>query len=412
MSTDLPVTASDLLTNPLKVAIIATGDEIINGSTLDTNTQVIAQTLSGYCYNITTHLTIGDNLTRLTDTFKDLIKYHDIIICTGGLGPTPDDYNRNALSKALDLPLEFSPHIWESIKTLTAQNFPDLKLTDNNKSQAYIFPGATSIPNYNGTAPGIRLTVGALPTTIYLLPGPPHECLPMFEKVVAPQIHSANAAQSDQEIDNPSAATKFSLLLLGAREAELAAAIDKHIPNPEKISYCYAFPYVEVKIHHSKPQLASTQYTGICELIRKYPHIEIVYQNDHFEPHLPTASKQAATYLSQHPEIKVAICDHLTLGRMLASGRQAGLTKQIELLNEPGRDNCLNLGVIHGPTTTIWVTVISNGESKTWERTIATIQPLTSSNRDWIGMAIENAWWMWLKACNKYSNQINSSETI
>ncbi|GEM_PF-33261 len=133
--------------------IIAIGDELTSGQRLDTNSQWLSQQLSDLGITTICHQTIGDYLQPMVQAFRLAATRADVIIVTGGLGPTADDLTRQAIAYAFATPLKLDQASWEHIQSLfKKRNFP---IPPNNKIQAMFPVGAGIIPNATGSAPGI-----------------------------------------------------------------------------------------------------------------------------------------------------------------------------------------------------------------------------------------------------------------
>lgn len=164
--------------------IICIGIELLLGDVLNSNSQYISQELSNIGVNVYYHSVVGDNAERLGQVISNALERSDIIIATGGLGPTQDDLTKETISQILELPLELHYPTLEQIQSFF--NASHRKMTDNNIKQAYIPLGSIVIPNKNGTAPGIIIEKNN--KILILLPGPPREMVPMFEDFVIPYI--------------------------------------------------------------------------------------------------------------------------------------------------------------------------------------------------------------------------------
>jgi len=151
--------------------IITIGTELLLGEITDTNSTYIARTLRDQGIDIFRIITIGDNPARIASTIKESLTRADIIITTGGLGPTVDDPTRHAVAKAIDRALVFDPKLWEGI----VNRFVDYgrKPTENNRRQAFIPEGAIPVKNPVGTAPSFIVEVGD--ACVISLPGVPLE---------------------------------------------------------------------------------------------------------------------------------------------------------------------------------------------------------------------------------------------
>ena len=164
--------------------IIVIGTELLLGETVDTNTQVIALALRQIGVDVFRTSTIGDNPERIAQILLETIQRTDIVITTGGLGPTEDDPTRAAISNAFNLDLVFMPDLWEDIIKRFAKY--DKEPTENNKQQAYLPEGAEPLPNPRGTAAGIYLDIPE--GLLFSLPGVPHEMEGMLVGQVIPRI--------------------------------------------------------------------------------------------------------------------------------------------------------------------------------------------------------------------------------
>ncbi len=168
------------------VELITVGTEILMGNIVNTNAQYMAANLTKLGAVIQYQETVGDNRERLSEVFKTAMSRADIVILSGGLGPTEDDLTRDVCAEVLHMPLKENPAIRSGIEDYVRKG--NFKLTDNNFRQAMVPEGALVLENSNGTAPGLILRDGA--RSAVLLPGPPHEMKPMFEEQVVPYIRS------------------------------------------------------------------------------------------------------------------------------------------------------------------------------------------------------------------------------
>ncbi len=141
----------------MNAEILAIGDEITGGQLLDTNSQWLSQRLGELGVRVLYHSTVGDELQPCIDVFRRAMQRADIIISTGGLGPTADDLTREALAAAVDRPLVMVPEALEHVRQLFARR--KREMPRSNERQAYFPEGSRVVPNPNGTAPGIDLDV-------------------------------------------------------------------------------------------------------------------------------------------------------------------------------------------------------------------------------------------------------------
>jgi nicotinamide-nucleotide amidase len=168
--------------------IITIGTEILLGEIMDTNTRFLARSLRGLGINLFRTLTIGDNTQRIAEALQDSMGRADIIITTGGLGPTVDDPTRAAVARAVGVETEFREELWEQVKTVIARygRVPG----ENQKRQAYVPRGALAIENPVGTAPSFIVEFHSDEKTgaIISLPGVPQEMEYLFHHSVIPYL--------------------------------------------------------------------------------------------------------------------------------------------------------------------------------------------------------------------------------
>ncbi|MBI1883301.1 MAG: competence/damage-inducible protein A [Chlamydiae bacterium] len=167
-----------------KIVTIATGTELMLGKVQDQDFYLMAGWLSEVGIPLHRHVVVGDDDQDLKSVFSACVRFADIIILTGGLGPTTDDLTREVTSQVLNLPLKSNSKVLKDIqKKFHTRNLPLPKIA---KAQALILKGAQVIWNKVGTAPGMFLEYQG--KQIFLLPGPPYEMGPMFERDVLPRV--------------------------------------------------------------------------------------------------------------------------------------------------------------------------------------------------------------------------------
>lgn len=160
--------------------ILAVGTELLMGQIANTNAQYISGKLAELGINVYFHTVVGDNAARLEETLKRALNRSDIVITTGGLGPTKDDLTKETISKTMNRNLVLHEDILEDIKDFFAKKHR--AMAEINIKQAYLPENSIVIPNPNGTAPGCIIEDGE--KAVIMLPGPPKEMQPMFEETV------------------------------------------------------------------------------------------------------------------------------------------------------------------------------------------------------------------------------------
>ncbi len=229
-----------IMPNTIKIALLATGDEITQGSVLNTNTQIIAQELFSQGFDPEWQMTVPDDVEAIEAALGFLLAHHDIVITIGGLGPTSDDKTRFALASFLKRPLVQHE---ASLKKLEERyqriNIP---FTELSRQQALFPEEADILENITGSANGCACYVDSdNQKMIFMLPGPPRECLPMFREAVLPLLI-------------PKLTTKRRLLqwkVFGIAESLAAEKVDTAVKPYASIcrtSFRWDYPYVDCKV--------------------------------------------------------------------------------------------------------------------------------------------------------------------
>jgi competence/damage-inducible protein CinA-like protein len=168
----------------LKACILAIGSEMLTPFRVDTNSLFITERLNAIGYDVRLKAVVGDDIDELADILRAAIGWADLIVITGGLGPTEDDVTRDAVARVHDMPLEVDEAIADRIRDRFARR--GMTMPDINRRQAMVPRGAVVLENPNGTAPGLWIERGR--TAMVLLPGPPREMKPMLEGVVRDRL--------------------------------------------------------------------------------------------------------------------------------------------------------------------------------------------------------------------------------
>ncbi|MFX1575144.1 MAG: molybdopterin-binding protein [Promethearchaeota archaeon] len=174
----------------MEIELLMVGNEILIGKTLDTNSNWLAKRITKFGHKVKRITTIGDKLETISNTIRDILKRKpDIIITSGGIGPTFDDMTLQGVANGLNRKLELNKHAYNSIKKAyeRAHKRGLLQLegmTKEREKMAYLPQDSFPLPNTVGTAPGVKIVVGE--TTIFILPGVPTELKAMFRNVILP----------------------------------------------------------------------------------------------------------------------------------------------------------------------------------------------------------------------------------
>jgi nicotinamide-nucleotide amidase len=196
----------------MNAEIIAVGSEMLTPQRVDTNSLYLTAELNNLGVEVVMKSVIGDNLERLADAIRRAVSRHEILILSGGLGPTEDDLTREAVARALDRKLVYRPELAAIIEErfLAARR----KMAEVNRRQAFIVEGADVLANDRGTAPGQWVEEsGAI---VMMLPGPPHELKAMFERQCVTRL---------QRLVPPQAIRTVFLRVTGMSESDLDTLI-------------------------------------------------------------------------------------------------------------------------------------------------------------------------------------------
>lgn len=168
----------------MTVEIIAVGTEILLGNIVNTNAAYLAEKCAGLGLSCYHQDVVGDNEERLMETIRLALTRADIILLSGGLGPTQDDLTKEAAAKVMGKALYLHEPSREAIRQFFAER--NLEITENNWKQAMVPEGCTVVENPGGTAPGIIMAENG--KHVVLMPGPPGELIPMFERSIMPYL--------------------------------------------------------------------------------------------------------------------------------------------------------------------------------------------------------------------------------
>ena len=166
------------------VEILSVGTELLLGNIVNSDAQALSRELSGLGLNVLYHSVVGDNPGRLKAAVELARSRADVIVTTGGLGPTCDDLTKQTLTECFGKQLVYHPECAEGIRCFFHRMGKEM--TDNNLQQAYLPEDCQILDNAWGTAPGCAFEADG--TCVVMLPGPPRECLPMFRERAVPWL--------------------------------------------------------------------------------------------------------------------------------------------------------------------------------------------------------------------------------
>ena len=239
--------------------IIAVGTELLLGNIVNTNAQAISQSLSALGINVFWHTVVGDNPERLKEAVEIARRRADIIITTGGLGPTYDDLTKQTVCQVFGEKLVFHPEILEEIRAFyeTALHVP---MPENNTQQAELPEHGVIFDNPVGTAPGCAFESGGV--HVLMLPGPPHEMAAMLRRHAEPYLRGLS-----REV-----IVSHDIMTFGMGESSVEELLRErmtHMTNPTLATYAKPF---EVRLRATAKaesgEEAETLLAPVVELVR------------------------------------------------------------------------------------------------------------------------------------------------
>jgi len=274
-----------------RVGFVATGDEIVNGDILNSNSQYFAQCFVENGIQPGRQIVVGDDQKEIESAIHYLLQDHSAIITIGGLGPTEDDRTRFALAGALNLELSFNQEVWQwVVDTITSKG---LEIPETNRRQALFPEGSKAIYNTNGTAAACYISYNE--HDIFMVPGPPNECFPIFNEFILPQLLKKNYAQKIY---------RNSWLLIGVSESIIADQLERLMPNSDcSLGFRVHYPYLEVKLHSKDEKALKKLSKQFTEMLNP----ELISESKE------TASEQFFRYL-ENTQQHITIIDDATHG--------------------------------------------------------------------------------------------------
>jgi nicotinamide-nucleotide amidase len=223
----------------MDVEIVAIGNELLLGETLDTNSAHAARRLAGVGARVSRVTVVGDDPVRLREALEEARQRSKWVITTGGLGPTRDDLTRAVVAEVFGVPLEIDEEVLATVEE-RFRRFGYERMPASNKSQAEVPRGARVIPNRHGTAPGLVIESGG--STFFVLPGVPAEMRALLEEGVLPVLAAAGGLESP--------VVSRVVHTAGIGESALAERLDEVLADtgPVEVAYLPHLGMVDVRL--------------------------------------------------------------------------------------------------------------------------------------------------------------------
>jgi nicotinamide-nucleotide amidase len=245
-----------------KAVILSTGDELTTGRIVDTNANYLADKLAEIGVDLVAVLTVGDVPERLEWAWRTALQMGDVVVSTGGIGPTADDLTTETIARLTGKKLWRDEATIENIRRVFASL--GRPMPENNVKQALFPETAEIVPNPLGTAPGFRMEVtqNGHPAHLIVLPGVPREMKPMMENEVIPWI------KKNRGIDTVFAVRVFQTF--GISESALDEAVAGLIkPEEGRVAFRAAFPQISLRVTvEDLPGRADQRLAELCERVR------------------------------------------------------------------------------------------------------------------------------------------------
>ncbi|HXJ36779.1 MAG TPA: competence/damage-inducible protein A [Candidatus Eisenbacteria bacterium] len=241
-----------------RAAVLSTGDELTTGRIADTNAQWIADKLFELGIDLVTVITVGDYPERLEWAWRQALAQADLVISTGGIGPTADDLTTETVAAVLERALVEDTPSADRIRRFFASR--GVEMPQNNLKQAMVPEGAVIVPNALGTAPGYRATAGG--KHVIVLPGVPREMKPMVEETVLPWLR----AQQGGDVYLAHVFQTFGISESGLDEL-VAGVVD---PGEGRVSFRASFPEVSLRVVvRGAPDEAARRLESVASRMRE-----------------------------------------------------------------------------------------------------------------------------------------------
>lgn len=304
--------------------LISVGTEILLGNIVNTNSAYLSEKCALLGLSVYYQDVVGDNEGRMRDVIRTALDRSDVVILTGGLGPTEDDITKEVTADLMGMPLKEDSHSRKLIDKYLKEyekNNSQRRITKNNYKQAMVPEGAIVLDNHNGTAPGLILEKKG--KTAILLPGPPNELKPMFEEYVVPYLQK----------NQPEIIVSQMVKISGIGESQVAEEIQDLI---EKQTNPTIAPYAKTGEVHLRITAKAENEKKCKEMIKPIVHeLKKRFGKDVFATKEEKTLEEAVVDLLKEKNMTLSLAESCTGGAVAA-----------RIVNVPGASEALMCGFV------------------------------------------------------------------
>ena len=286
--------------------LISVGTEILLGNIVNTNSAYLSEKCALLGLSVYYQDVVGDNEGRMRDVIRTALDRSDVVILTGGLGPTEDDITKEVTADLMGMPLKEDSHSRKLIDKYLKEyekNNPQRRITKNNYKQAMVPEGAIVLDNHNGTAPGLILEKKG--KTAILLPGPPNELKPMFEECVVPYLQK----------NQPEIIVSQMVKISGIGESQVAEEIQDLIESQTNPTIA---PYAKTGEVHLRVTASAENEKACRKLIKPVvKELKKRFGENVFATDESKTLEEAVIDLLKEKDLKLSLAESLT-GGMIA----------------------------------------------------------------------------------------------
>ncbi len=246
----------------MKISLLSVGTEILLGDTVNTNLASLGQILYSNGYILNSEITVSDTRDDIKREFLKLLNENDVVITCGGIGPTEDDFTKDVIADCLNLNLVLDTDHLNWMKSRWESR--GLEMPETNVKQAELPNGSEKLINKNGTAPGIKISTKEN-KTIFILPGPPREFIPLVEEEVIPFLSNQfNKTNKEYEF----------IIFYNQAESSLSEQITQF--KPKNLDIAYLASKGVIKLRYDKNSVEKNELVLFLENINKNFHSDIL----------------------------------------------------------------------------------------------------------------------------------------